>query len=251
MELLKDHNPANVPLEKVGFSDGWRLLMEKEVSVFPLPDGEIDIWWDGDHWKPLTEPVANLSNYTYRTKIPPDQYKTPERWMEPELWVALDETDASDTIPKVNANPHYNRALKFRLFDKADRKFWQNGQGWDIYSLCCAYREVLHSTIDPNGRFQLIQFTGLFDKNGKEIYEGDILNRGGSIGQVIYVNGMLFFWDRGHKTYEEFVRCDVATYEECQTSIGGYFDDATMSDTEVIGNVFENPELLITNEQTN
>lgn len=123
------------------------------------------------------------------------------------------------------------------------------GAGWDIYSLSCAYRDQLAGASSPGGRFQLIQFTGLVDKNGKEIYEGDILNDGGSIGQVIYVNGMLFFWDKGHKTYEEFARSDVNTYEECRATIGGYADHNKLTQAEVIGNVFENPELLKTDEQ--
>lgn len=160
----------------------------------------------------------------------------------------LDDSIASDTISTVNAD-HYNRPIKFRLLDRVDRKFWMKGAGWDIYSLSCAYRDQLAGASSPGGRFQLIQFTGLVDKNGKEIYEGDILNDGGSIGQVIYVNGMLFFWNRHHKTFEEFVRSDVDTYEECQTAIGGYTDSTPMKRAEVIGNVFENPELLNENSQ--
>lgn len=81
------------------------------------------------------------------------------------------------------------------------------------------------------------QFTGLFDKNNKEIYEGDIVTyqagepnkndgsfyRGKSV--VEFENGA--FWPRPIK-------------EECEDS----WYDYELKDLEVIGNIFENPELL-------
>lgn len=66
----------------------------------------------------------------------------------------------------------------------------------------------------------IMQFTGLHDKNGAEIYEGDILE-----------------FDRGDGI---FVRDSVAY-------IGGAFHPACQMDCyefEVIGNIYETPELL-------
>lgn len=68
---------------------------------------------------------------------------------------------------------------------------------------------------------ELLQFTGLLDKNGKEIYEGDICKNGG--GKTIIE------WDN------EVAGFDFTNSEGAVLS-GDLF--------EVIGNVYENPELL-------
>ena len=77
----------------------------------------------------------------------------------------------------------------------------------------------------------LLQYTGLKDKNGKEIYEGDIVRfhyKTGvyKIGTVVW-NDLFGSWD---------IDCqDFVSYK----SLGQY-----KSVSEVIGNIYENPELL-------
>ena len=72
------------------------------------------------------------------------------------------------------------------------------------------------------------QFTGLHDKNGKEIYEGDITDDGyNNIGVVKYGN----------------YNCSC-----CEGVYGWYVDGGDIRSAEcflkVIGNIYENPELL-------
>lgn len=80
------------------------------------------------------------------------------------------------------------------------------------------------------------QSTGLLDKNGKEIFEGDIITNGTSIVDV-----------KSHQTLGFYT---VVNGEECffgsNTSIKDFENDVEefSSVTEIIGNIYENPELL-------
>lgn len=81
--------------------------------------------------------------------------------------------------------------------------------------------------------FNLMQYTGLKDKNGKEIYEGDILYhdkystefKEGDVEIVKVETLQQFFEDRGLYTRE-------------------YGEDWDSANFEIIGNIYENPELI-------
>ena len=74
----------------------------------------------------------------------------------------------------------------------------------------------------------LMQSTGLFDKNNKEIFEGDILGtKDGLLDGIVEYRTDLGMWTNSLLRYNNFERlCSVA------------------SDREIIGNIYENPELL-------
>lgn len=70
--------------------------------------------------------------------------------------------------------------------------------------------------------FTLMQYTGLKDKNGKEIYEGDIL-----------------CWPK-YEGKKLQTRWDVSWSNE----YGGWVNWHPRNEAEIIGNIYENPELL-------
>lgn len=91
----------------------------------------------------------------------------------------------------------------------------------------------VNATID---KIVLMQSTGLKDKNGKEIFEGDIITNGTSIVDV--------------KTHQTLGFYTVVNGEESffgsNTSIKDFENDVEefSSVTEIIGNIYENSELL-------
>ena len=109
------------------------------------------------------------------------------------------------------------REIKFRAWDNIQKKMFG-----DLKVIYLPQKEEY-------GTF-LMQFTGLFDKNGKEIYEGDVVkfnNEGEDKQSQIYWDSDAWSF-KGKYYYGEVV--------------------VSWSDVEVIGNVYKNPELLSPNQ---
>ena len=117
------------------------------------------------------------------------------------------------------------REIKFRVWRKDESVFLTHPIG--------IYNSICNSFNESNLVFQ--QFTGLLDKTGKEIYEGDVLQirmppkRKVTAGylvttRIIFSDGCFWFVGEG------FTDNNWRFYEE--------------SDREVIGNIFADPELL-------
>lgn len=147
------------------------------------------------------------------------------------------------------------RTIKFRCWDDEQKKMILDGcvresdewgDGGEFITICLSGAINLqsdddggkngrheHSVSFKNGRFKLMQFTGLHDKNGVEIFEGDIckirttedFNCIDMIGEVRWLEK---YW---------CYRIVVADHD-------GWSPNEFVKWVKVIGNVFSNPELL-------
>lgn len=135
------------------------------------------------------------------------------------------------------------REIKFRAWDNLENRWYEptfEGYRGKIEEIMLSPRgrltmrtmtELIDESMFPN-RFELMQYTGLHDKNGREIYEGDIVHaydqepdrdepdyRGSEATGIVDFHGSMFMLD----------------------------DDIVLDYPpilEVIGNIFENTEML-------
>ncbi len=122
------------------------------------------------------------------------------------------------------------RQIKFRAWDKFNQMMWYQK---DSIGLFFTNMEEL---IDGENGISYMQFTGLHDKNGKEIYEGDIMGAN-RVGGVIDVIGKVLF------------DIDFASFVIEYTNGGWsylweHLNNSANEGRSVIGNIHENPELL-------
>lgn len=117
------------------------------------------------------------------------------------------------------------REIKFRAFDPIEGKMWEPivRPDGELMSSNGIGGYVTHYQVP---RDRLMQYTGLKDKNGVEIYEGDIDSELRVFTYSVVMGGWyLMRKGEGVQWHEQAVRQGMLPYE-------------------VIGNIYENPELL-------
>lgn len=117
------------------------------------------------------------------------------------------------------------RQIKFRAWDGS--KMYEpaivNGKDWNLME------------DRPIEGFTLMQLTGLVDKNGKDIYEGDVVRCGYGTGVVTYnVGCFMVEWIDDKEALMELLGLNRKFSRQRE-------DEEAF---EVIGNIHENPELL-------
>ena len=128
------------------------------------------------------------------------------------------------------------REIKFRIWDKDNNKMLHYDN--DIVP-CITLNGVLQDcskevSSNVSYKYELMQFTGLKDKNGKEIFEGDIM------GEVL--GGLYVKWCDKCKQFQ----LHILNLNECMACGGDlhWSEFVTFDDNEVIGNIYENKELV-------
>ena len=133
------------------------------------------------------------------------------------------------------------REIKFRCWDKKSKKmrqvteivfntgFYMESNDNSVKLIWVKGQDIIENReiqIQREKDFILMQYTGLKDKNGKEIYEGDIVKA---------------------KFFEKHITGEIEFALGAFFVTGSAVSDNQMfifNDFEVIGNIYDNPELL-------
>ena len=144
-----------------------------------------------------------------------------------------------------------SREIKFRAWDKKNKRIRTVDDLLNLWTICNHGGEVrtIPNVIVVNQSYrgddlkmvvgkdcELMQYTGLKDENGTEIYEGDIVNNS-FYGNPVYGYNIIEF-------------CNGCFYgvnlKEGRTRLGAEVEGGIWCEKylEIIGNIYENPELL-------
>ncbi len=129
------------------------------------------------------------------------------------------------------------RDIKFRIWNKEtncyDCDFVVTPSGEFIYT----------ETGDRFNADEIVfeQYTGLKDKNGKEIYEGDIIQfHNCKLDEVEFVNGAFgYYSDKSYKHLSDFISFNQNAY-----NLDLNIKTGVLPNHRIIGNIHENPNLL-------
>ena len=122
------------------------------------------------------------------------------------------------------------REIKFRAWNKIDRYMVNSRSGiLSILKKLIGCKDTCYNQNEKDDNYILMQYVGLKDKNGKEIYDGDIIHH----------NNHTTHFDNDDYSYKIKV-----TYSTAKNYTGFNIKRKHCKQYTIIGNIYENPELL-------
>jgi uncharacterized phage protein (TIGR01671 family) len=120
------------------------------------------------------------------------------------------------------------REIKFRAWHEYNKKMVYGPVGDEVnpswvLAMCSA------NNLEP------MQYTGIKDKNGKEIYENDKI-------KITHEDGDYEVYTVEYKAHEDYPAFDTVPHIDCDSN--GLSHAMAVCEIEVIGNIYQNPEML-------
>ncbi len=139
-----------------------------------------------------------------------------------------------------------SREIKFRAWDTILNRMYPAFEMKEYMSV----NEMGQDNLVPQtaNEIELMQFTGLKDKNGKEIYEGDLITE--SVNSCKWIYEIRSCEEFGINLFKVLRYRNFDTDENGDHIYGDFWMDTVYSQLRegkysiVIGNIYENPELL-------
>lgn len=133
------------------------------------------------------------------------------------------------------------REIKFRVWVKSDRRY-------DFVSIDdLMFEDGNYYLMANRDNFVIMQYTGLKDNNGKDIYDGDIIKLDVGVYKTEVIYEVKWFdklsWDSGGSLHSGFyLNKSGYVYNDGELELDYH---SGFRDCEIIGNIYENHELVI------
>lgn len=149
------------------------------------------------------------------------------------------------------------REIKYRAWDK--RVNVMCGIGWIRWNPDLSIKQAqciiqyespndINEYLQDGDNLTFLQFTGLHDKNRKEVWEGDIVHVDRLDSFSSYNKATIIYAENRGSFFLQYTKLanpkGILSMESIHSNDGTViFDNCTGWDIEVIGNIYENPEL--------